>query len=615
MTLMFNGIGVSRGFAIGEAHVLHRDRIDVTARKLTKKQIPAECRRLRKAIKTAKKELLTAKENIPEDAPSDISAFIETHILMLDDTLLSDRPIEIIKTEQCNAEAALQQQRVSMAKVFGAMDDQYLSTRVDDVNHVIEAVLRALHLDAQENKQSTTKKTAAKTKKKSAAKKVTKKTAQKTASTGVQTKPGDAWKGQIIIAEDLSPAETVAMQSYGVAGFVTETGGPLSHTAILARSLGIPAIVGVHNIKQFVVPGETLTLDGDSGLLLAEPSESMLSDLRKQAKALKQQKRDLEKLIDTPSITLDHVELELMANIEIEEDLKALKRVNAAGVGLYRTEFMYLNRDTAPSEQEHLKVYSKVMRALKGAPLTIRTADLGADKESPVFSHQTSNPQTHNPAMGLRGIRLCLNEPAFFITQLRAIFRASAKGPVRILLPMLTNLSEVEQALRIIESVKEQLEEEGVEFDKDIPVGGMIEVPAAAIAAEQFAQRLDFLSIGTNDLIQYTLAIDRIDDQVNYLYDPLHPAVLQLIKHVVDAGAKANIPVALCGDMASDARLVRVLLGLGLSEFSMPPNSLLEVKHSLINSHRVRVRRFATALMKTNDTQEQRKLLERINHG
>ena len=577
MTLMFNGIGVSKGFTIGTAHVLRRNQVDVTARKLTKKQIPAECRRLRRAIKLAKAELLTARDNIPKDAPSDISAFIETHILMLDDGLLSDTPIDIIKSQQCNAEAALQQQREAMAKVFGSMDDEYLATRIDDVNHVIDAVLRTL-------------------------------------DTGDEQAVAENWKGQIVIANDLTPADTIAMQNQGVAGFVTETGGQLSHTAILARSLGIPAIVGVHNIRQYVKAGEVLTLDGKKGLLLAEPTDDMLARVRKKQKAFKQKQRDLTKLIDTPTITQDGVKLQLSANIEIENDLKAFKRVNAAGVGLYRTEFMYMNRSAPPTEQEHFKVYSKVIRALKGQLLTIRTADLGADKEAPHSLSSSKGPLAHNPAMGLRGIRLCLNEPAMFSIQLRAILRASARGPLRILLPMLTTVAEVTQTLALIESVKQALREEGVEFDENVAVGGMVEVPAAAIAADQFAEHLDFLSIGTNDLIQYTLAIDRIDDQVNYLYDPLHPAVLQLIKHTIDAGNKANIPVGLCGDMASDPQFVRVLLGLGLSEFSMPPNSLLAVKDSLINARRVRVRRFATALMKTSDVDEQRSLLERINH-
>ena len=410
----------------------------------------------------AREELLTARDNIPKDAPSDVSSFIETHLLMLDDGLLSQRPVEIVKAEQCNAEAALQQQRESLTKVFGSMEDAYLATRIDDVNHVLDTVMRQLDASA---------------------------------------KPVDAtqWKGQIVIADDLTPADTMVMQNHGVAGFVTETGGQLSHTAILARSLGIPAIVGVHNVRQYVRAGEMLTLDGASGMMLAEPTDEMLADFRKRQKALRQKQRELRALIDTESVTRDGVALTLSANIESDEDLKAINRVNAAGVGLYRTEFMYMNRDTVPDEQEHFRAYTRALRALKGAPLTIRTADLGADKLANSQAQQ-SGPLAHNPAMGLRGIRLCLNEQTLLIPQLRAILRASARGPVRILIPMLTNLAEVRQCLELIATVKRSLHKENIEYDDAVPIGAMIEVPASAIAAEQFAGSLDFLSIGTNDL-------------------------------------------------------------------------------------------------------------------
>ena len=312
-------------------------------------------------------------------------------------------------------------------------------------------------------------------------------------------------------------------------------------------------------------------------------------------------------------MTTDGVKLKLSANIEIEEDLKSLKRVNADGVGLYRTEFLYMNREDVPTEQEHFKVYTKVLRALKGESLTIRTADLGADKFPGRAPNLQERPQAHNPAMGLRGIRLFLNDTSLFMPQLRAILRASARGPIRLLIPMLTNLSEVEQCLALIEEVKETLREENIEFDEKMPVGGMIEVPAAAIAATQFAERLDFLSIGTNDLIQYTLAIDRIDDQVNYLYDPLHPAVLSLIKMTIDAGHKAGIPVAMCGEMAGDARFVRLLLGLGLTDFSMPPNLILETKRSLISCRRATLKKQMNALLAATTVDEQQALIDKIN--
>jgi phosphotransferase system enzyme I (PtsI) len=577
MSLMFNGIGVSRGIAIGDAYLLRRNQIDVTSRSLPAKSIPAEVRRFKRALKAARGQLLTVRDNIPKDAPSDVSSFIETHILMLDDVVLAQRPVEIIKSAKINAEAALQHQREELGKVFGSMDDSYLATRIDDVNHVIDTILRALEDGAE------------------------------------QVLGSEHWKGQIIVADDLTPADTVTMQHHGVAGFVTETGGQLSHTAILARSLGIPAIVGVSNIRRYIRPGELLTLDGRLGMVLAEPTEEMLSDFKRQQKESRQRQKELAKLVDLEAITIDGVKLRLSANIEIEEDLKALKRVNADGVGLYRTEFLYMNRDDVPSEQEHFKVYTKVLRALKGETLTIRTADLGADKQVDGQPASRNRPQAHNPAMGLRGIRLCLSDTSLFLPQLRAILRASARGPIHMLIPMLTNVAEVAQVLKLVEQVKQTLREENIEFDDKMLIGGMIEVPAAAIAAEQFARYLDFLSIGTNDLIQYTLAIDRIDDQVDYLYDPLHPAVLRLIKTTIDAGQKAGIPVAMCGEMAGDERYVRVLLGLGLTDFSMPPNLILETKRNLITCRRSSLKKQVNALLAAQTSDERHALLDKIN--
>lgn len=577
MSLMFNGIGVSRGVAVGDAYLLRRNQIDVTSRSLSKKSIPAEVRRYKRALKVARGQLLTASDNIPEDAPSDVSAFIETHILMLDDGVLSQGPVEIIKAEMINAEAALQQQREELIKIFGSMEDAYLATRIDDVNHVIDSVLRALDDGAEHVVGS------------------------------------EHWKGQIIVADDLTPADTVTMQHHGVAGFITETGGQLSHTAILARSLGIPAIVGVTNIRRYVKSGEMLTLDGHLGMVLAEPTSEMLANVKRQQKETRLKQKELGKLHDTEAVTTDGVKFKLSANIEMEEDLKALKRVNADGVGLYRTEFLYMNRESVPTEQEHFKVYTKVIRALKGELLTIRTADLGADKQMDGNLNTRARPQAHNPAMGLRGIRLCLNDHSLFLPQLRAIYRASARGPIRLLIPMVTNLDEIDQCLKLIEQVKSTLRDENIDFDENVPVGAMIEVPAAAIAAEQFAQRLDFLSIGTNDLIQYTLAIDRIDDQVDYLYDPIHPAVLTLIKTIIEAGLKSGIPVSMCGEMAGDSRYVRLLMGLGLTDFSMPPNLILETKRTLISCRRATLKKQANALLNAVTHAEQKSLLDKIN--
>lgn len=575
MSLMFSGIGVSRGLAIGEIHVLRRDGIDVETKELEKSELGDEVRRFKKALKAARAQLRATRESIPKDAPSDVSAFIDSHLLMLDDNALSQTPIDIIKAERINAEAALEQQQQSLISVFKAMDDDYIATRIDDVNQVITLIQRSLSGGSDPYLNA------------------------------------DAWKGRIVVADDLTPADTVVMQNHGVAGFVTEQGGQLSHTAILARSLGIPAVVGLHDGRKYLENGETVTLDGNTGLLVAEPTEDHLADCRKRQREARKAARELSSLLDQDCVTIDGTELELWANIEIDDDVKSLKRINASGVGLFRTEFMYMNREDTPNEQDHYKEYTKILRALKGAPLTIRTIDLGNDKLATTI--EPTGPLARNPAMGLRGIRLALNDLSLFEPQLRAILRASAKGPVRILIPMLTNLNEVVQVRTLIEEIKTALDKEGLAYDPEIPIGGMIEVPAAAISASTFAKELDFLSIGTNDLIQYTLAIDRIDDQVNYLYEPLHPAVLQLIKTIIDAGRDARIPITLCGEMAGDPDFVRVLLGLGLTEFSMPPKLLLAVKQVLIQSKVSRLKPLAQKLIHATNLDEQQRLLALIN--
>ncbi|MDO6460279.1 phosphoenolpyruvate--protein phosphotransferase [Granulosicoccaceae sp. 1_MG-2023] len=571
---MFCGIGVSRGVAIAPAYVLNRHRADVKPVTLDKKGVTKEIRRFRSAINTARKQLEQIRGTIPEDAPEDISSFIETHLLMLDDATLSERPVEIMRAEACNAEWALKLQREAVIKVFDSMDDPYIATRKDDVNHVIDQVMRIL-----------------------------------------VEKQGDGdpfihdWSGQIVVADDLSPADTVLMQHQGVAGFITETGGQLSHTAILARSLGIPAIVGVSGIRRYIRNSEELVIDGEGGLVLGEADDNSLSYFRRQQREIRRKQRELSRLLDTQSVTLCGEEVTLLANIEIEEDIKLLKKSGADGVGLYRTEFLYMNRDSLPGESDHFSAYKRVLRALKGAPLTIRTVDLGGDKESAA----APSANTHNPALGLRGVRRSLNEPRIFNTQLRAILRASAYGPVRLMFPMLSNTAEIDQALGIVEQTKEELRAEGIKFDENLPVGGMIEVPAAAIIAQAFAEKLDFLSIGTNDLIQYTLAIDRVDDQVNYLYDPLHPAVLQLIRMTIDAGQKAGIPVSMCGEMAGDTRYTRLLLSLGLRQLSMPPKLLLEVKNVITQTDIKAIRRKALNIVNSTDSERQARLIETLN--
>lgn len=572
MALLLNGMGVSRGVAIGSVFVLHRNQPEIIERTVDKKSIAAEVRRFKSAHSKARKQLEKVKRDIPDDSPEDISAFIETHLLMLDDAMLSATPIELIKQQHCNAEWAIKQQRDAIVKVFESMDDPYIATRRDDVNHVFGHILKALASQSIDEHYN--------------------------------------WKGQIVVADDLTPADTIHMQNDGVAGFVTEMGGPLSHTAILARSLNIPAVVGLSEARRYLNTGETLVVDGSNGMALAEPDSNLIEHFQKRQRDIKRVARELVKLSDAKSRASSGERITLLANIEIEDDLKLLRKVNAAGVGLYRTEFLYMGRSDVPDEDEHYRTYMKVVRALRGAPLTIRTVDFGSDKEVETVS---TGPLAHNPAMGLRGIRLCLNDPSLFVPQLRAILRASAKGPIKIMFPMLTTVTEILQAMQLVETTKDSLRSKSIAFDEKIPIGGMIEVPAAAISAALFAEHLDFLSIGTNDLIQYTLAIDRIDDQVNYLYDPLNPGVLSLIKNVIEAGRKKKIPVTMCGEMAGNSEYTRLLLGLGLREFSMPPNSILEIKKVLRSTNIRSVRRRALGFLHYSDKAKQTAMLERLN--
>ncbi len=548
MALIVSGIGVSKGIAIGNVHLLNRGAPEVFERKLEEHEIEAEVERFQEAIDGAAEQLSGIRDSIPEDAPKDVATFIDSHLLMAKDSMLSKVPIEIIREQQCNAEWALKQQRDKLEAVFEQMEDDYLRTRLNDIEHVINLIQQILK-DQQFTMQ-------------------------------MKLQP---LKGSIIVADDLTPADTVVMQNQNIAGFITELGGPLSHTAILARSLGIPAVVGIQSARSLLQQDEALILDGSSGMVLAGTDENTVKEYRQIQREQKDAQRKLGSLKNISAKTKDGQRISLQANIELAEDVGALKKSGADGVGLYRTEFLYIDRETPADEAEQLSAYKKIIRVLKGKPLTIRTLDLGGDKE---FDPNFQGPLTQNPALGLRAIRRSLKDTELFKQQLRAILRSSANGPVRILLPMVTSDNELIQSLSLIDQAKRELKSENKEFDDNIPVGAMIEVPAAAISAHIFAKQLDFLSIGTNDLIQYTLAIDRIDDQVNYLYDPLHPAVLKLINTTLQAGRRAEIPVAMCGEMAGDPRYTRLLLGLGLKEFSAHPSNLLEIKQ-IINKSKI----------------------------
>jgi phosphotransferase system enzyme I (PtsI) len=573
-----SGVSASKGIAIGRVHVVDRGQFEVSERNITPERVKNEIARFHRALRSAREELKAIKDRIPLDTSTNISAFIDTHLLMLEDSALTTAPVQFIREKRCNAEWALKVQRDALVAVFEAMDDPYLSTRKDDIDHVVNRIQRIL-LKRQ----------------KSAAR--------------PQAQP---LSDRVVFADDLTPADTVLMQHQGVGAFLTEFGGPNSHTAILARSLRIPAVVGLHGARAFLRDEELLIIDGQRGVVIVDPDRTTIRHFERRRREIDRQVIARKRLRRSPAITSDGETIELQANVELPSDMAAAVQVGATGIGLYRTEYLYMNREEPPDEEEQYRAYVKMVNALKGAPVTIRTLDLGADKQ--VDGGRPGAPVSSNPALGLRAVRLCLKEQGLFRPQLRAILRASAKNPVRMMVPMLSNMQELLQVLQLINDCKRELSAEGNAFDAHMPVGAMIEVPAAAVCADLFARRLDFLSIGTNDLIQYTIAIDRIDDEVSYLYDPLHPAVLRLVQQTINAGKKAGIPVAMCGEMAGDARYTRLLLGLGLKEFSVHPNALLEVKQAINKTHFGQARKLAQRLMRAVRSATRESLIEELNH-
>jgi len=577
LTLHLKATGVSKGIGIGNATIIPRGHIHVTQRTIHRNQLPGEKKRYQRALKEARHQLGRVRKQIPENLPTDIDSFIDAHLLMLDDPALVKAPVEIMQQKLCNSEWALEQQYNTLIQTFEDIDDPYLKTRRDDIEHVVSRIQRILMNEAP-------------------------------LSDIVQEQD---YSSRIIIIDDLSPAETVSIQQRGVAGFITEYGGPLSHTAILARSLGIPAVVGLQGARKLIRQGEHVIIDGENNAIITSPDKRVFSWYKNRQRDLRRRLRTLAELKDKPAKTIDGITIKLQANIELPDDIKAATKAGCSGVGLFRTEYLFMNRDDAPTEDEQFSAYRSVVRRMKGAPVTIRTLDLGADKQ--VDSGRSESSLPNNPALGLRAIRLCLQDQELFHTQLRAILRASAYGDIRIMIPMISTTQEIKQVRSHLDAVRAELRREKIKFSSKIPLGTMIEVPAAAISASMFAAYCDFLSIGTNDLIQYTLAIDRVDDSVNYLYDPMHPAILTLVKMTIEAGRKAGIPVSMCGEMAGDTQYTRLLLGLGLTEFSMHPASLLEVKEIIKHTEIEKLKKPVKKLLRAHDTAVIHDQLHRIN--
>lgn len=576
MSFTLHGLGVSGGIAIGKAQLLSHATLEVSHLTLPARQLEKEVLRFEKAVDRVRAELDELRDDMATSA-AEMRAFIDVHALILQDPELVDIPKALIRERGCNAEWALVQQMDALVEQFDAFDDPYLRERKADVVQVVERVIKELM--GRSGKVSQANK----------------------AAKGVKEEE------QIIVAHDLPPSDLISFKEHRFAAFVTDVGGATSHTAILARSMAIPAVVGLRGAREAIKDNELLIVDGFRGVIIINPDERVLEEYRLRKTQIELERSKLKRLKKAESLTLDDVRVDLMANIELPDDVQAAKDNGADGVGLFRTEFLFLNRREVPSEDEQYEAYRKVVKGMAGKPVVIRTYDLGADK---TFDQARS---AINPALGRRGIRLSLSEPTMFGIQLRAILRAARFGPVRILIPMISNVQEVDATQAALDRAREELRDRRVAYGDDVQLGGMIEIPAAALALNMFLKRLDFVSIGTNDLTQYTLAIDRGDEEVADLYDTLHPAVLMLVAHTLAGGEKAGVPVSICGEMAGNPRLTRLLLGMGLRHFSMHPSQILEVKQQILTSDVGQLAPMVRKLLRIDDPAQIREQIRRLN--
>ncbi len=573
MSFTLHGLPVSSGIAIGHAHLVSHTSLEVAHYVLPKNLVDDEVNRLNAALEATRKELSDLRSVRPLQAAAEFDAFLDLHLMILGDVHISQAAREMVLREHCNAEWALKSQMDELVVQFEAFEDVYLRERKTDVMQVVERVLKSLNGQSGHVPPTT--------------------------KHDVE---------MILVAHDVSPADLIQLKPHQFSGILTDLGGATSHTSIVARSLNTPCVVGLHHARELIKDHDMLIVDGEQGVVIVDPDKHLLADYRLRKSQWELEKQKLKRLKTAHADTLDGTHVELHANIEMPHDLPDVKENGATGIGLFRSEFLFLNRDNLPDEEEQFNAYREVVEGMEGLPVTIRTFDLGADKQIKGAVRVASN-----PALGLRAIRLCLAEPQLFRTQLRALLRASAYGNLKILVPMLSGVSEINQTLQFIEGAKQSLANEGVAYNPNVQIGGMIEIPAAALALNVFIKKLDFLSIGTNDLIQYTLAIDRTDDEVSHLYDPLHPAVLQLLSSVISSANKAGVPISVCGEMAGELAYTRLLLGLGLRQFSMHPAQLLGTKQRVLTTSLPVIAPLVQKIMRADDPMKIRDLLDRLN--
>ena len=577
--MVLHGYAAGKGIAIGRAHLVVRGISELPQYHLPESELAGEVARFEAAVKATRKQLEQLRSAIPENAPAELGAFISLHLMLLGDVTLSREPADILQEQAINAEWALKIQTDRLSQQFDEIDDEYLRQRKQDMLQVVERIQKNLAGQSTELNLD-----------------------------------ANLLDDTILIAHDLSAADTLFFKDQRIEGFVTDIGGPTSHTAILGRSLNIPSVIGVGNARQLISEHEWVIVDGIQGVLIIDPDELVLAEYRLRLKHYRSRLRALNKIKKTAAATLDGEEIELFANIESADDVKALHNIGADGVGLLRTEFAYLNRDSLPEEDELYQLYSDIAKKLKGKPLTIRTVDLGVDKNPRWFGTGGTPNGSLNPALGLTGIRLCHAEPVMFRTQMRAVLRAAVHGKLRIMFPMISSLSELKQSLTHLDTARKQLAERQEAFG-ELEVGCMIEIPSAALTVSSLLKWVDFVSVGTNDLIQYTLSVDRSDDAVSYLYQPAHPAIIRLLAHIIRTANRMGKGVSVCGEMAGDTKYTHMLLGLGLRKFSMNINNLLDVKDVVLHSHTERLENEMAKLMRNEDPDKMDALLKKLNES